>query len=182
MSIRRHSAKRLAIIVGLLVAVLAITFRATGHFGQRIHSWKSHSLGSLLNVHQSAQQHLRVDGTEYTPVSGFAPYYLKIPELDAIFFAQTSGRESYFDHCFYFMRERRYIAIHGDSLLWFNINAPVNPDRVVLATPERIVLAVQLDGWIYYDFDLRTKTMERFDAPPTGVSDTFDSGIGLQQR
>ena len=171
MTLCRPSAKRLAIFAGLIVSIIAVTYRATGHFGQRVYGWESHSLGSLLNVHGSAQKHLRIDGTEYTPVSGSEPYYLKIPELDVIFFTQTNGRESDFDHCFYFMRERRCVAIRGHSILWGEINNSYNPIRVFLATPERIVLATQLEGWIYYDFNLQSRTMEKFRTLPPGLSD-----------
>ena len=83
-------------IVGSFGVLLILAWLVIDH-SKRIKPMKVHTLGSLVNIHASAGQALRVDGKVYQSVKGYFPYYLVITNRDSIFFVteQANGRETF---------------------------------------------------------------------------------------
>jgi hypothetical protein len=85
----------------------------------------------LLNVHESPVSWIRVGGKKYDAVQGDSPFYLKIPEWNAIFFVATVEYYYEFAH-FVFLKDGKDVSTPvPDGFDSYDLGAPKNAKRYV---------------------------------------------------
>lgn len=107
---------------------------------------------TLILVHLDNHRFIKVDGKRFSPVKGFKPYYIRLPELNSLLFVTREGD----DHSIlwlYNLSTRHFTRIDGGTTMLGSgigtIRSPGGPapDHFENVTPEQMTGVSESWGW-----------------------------------